>query len=295
MNESIIELTPELESEYRKRIEARNKKLDAQKAPQLKNTVASYLPADFIEFARSRAAELRKANSSKISNSPDDFKTDEHGRLWISTEDLGKKYDREAIERHGNDPLKRFDEWEFPGTPREREFLLQHDFGALIKDSLIALESGSWVYAFGEVGNGKTALAMRAAWELLKSRPSERAKFISMNRYILDQIKRENAEQVAIRRGQEIYEERLNFPKVVILDDFDKLNFKNELNQRVILNLIDQLKNGHQVFVTAQCSLKVLYERYIESWELKPIIDRLRQMCLVLPEFKGKSNRKYRG
>ena len=116
-----------------------------------------------------------------------------------------------------------------------------------------------------------------------------------MNQYSLDQIKRENAELVAIRRGQEVYCESLSFPQTVILDDFDKVNYGNEHKLRTVLDLIERLKTGgHQVFITSQISLKSLYERYREMHDIKPIIDRLRQMCLVLPEFTGKSKRRFK-
>jgi len=288
MTNSITTLTPELETELRLKIAARNKKLAAEKAVQSKNTVGSYLPSDFKKFCLLKAAEGEKIEKRNI------YTEDGQGRVWISRNDLEAEYDREALARHGNDPCKRFDEWGFPGTPTERKFLLNHDFGSLVKDSLIALWKGSWVYAHGEVGNGKTALAMRCAWELLKTRPAQKSSFVSMNQYSLDQIQRENSETAAIRRGETVYSESLNFREIVILDDFDKVNYANGHKTRTVLDLVERLKKGsHQVFITSQISLPALYRRYEDNHDMKPLIDRLRQMCLILPEFKEKSKRRF--
>lgn len=311
MAELILDLTQELEAEYQKKITARNVQKALEKPRELKNKLIDCLPSVFGDFCRLKATESKKTNLPKKSNSSefderDFFYEDEQGRSCIKAADVERLNDLEAIERHGNDPDKRFDEWDFPGTARERAFILKHDFGALIKDSLIALESGSWVYAHGSVGLGKTSLAMRVAWELLRDKPSRKATFISMNQYSLDQIKRDNAEQAAIRRGERLYEKDLNFNEFVILDDFDKVNFNNEHKTRVVLSLIESLKKGrHKVFITAQIALgykekkgqprryDAIYNKYRENWDMKPLADRLREMCLVLPEFTGQSKRRF--
>lgn len=291
MIEPILKLTSELELEFQSKIEARNPQKDRQNTRESKNRISEYLTSDFIKFCRLKAAETKKTNSPE---KPDIWYRDNQDRSCITRDKLKELNNLEALARHGNDPDKRFDEWSFPGTPAERKFLLNHDFGAILKNCLSALESGNWVYAFGEVGNGKTALAMRAIFEFLKSRPARKASFVFMNQYSLDQIRRENAEQTAINRGNEIYNEKLNFHNLVVLDDFDKINYRNEYKVRTVLNLVERLKKDeHRVFLTSQISLGKLYERYKENWDMKPLIDRLRQMCLILPEFKGPSKRKY--
>jgi len=247
------------------------------------------LPSGFAAYCRMKASQAQDKPKE-----PEYFTVDKSGRLCITKESLVAKHNREAVARHGNDPIKRFDEWGFPGTPQEREFLLNHDFGSVVKESLTTLKNGGWVYAFGEVGNGKTALAMRAVWEFLKDRPSEKASFISMNQYSLDQIRRENSEAAAYRRGEEVYSENLSFRKIVILDDLDKVNYGNDHKCRTILQLIEGLKRGnYAVFATSQISLGDLYRRFPDQFDMKPLVDRLRQMCLVLPEFKGKSHRRF--
>ena len=300
------QLTPEIVERFaRARANRAGLQKNLPKKPGIK-TIGRLLPSEFINFARLKAAELKKTNSQE--NVVDSiFRIDNQGRAYITHDDLERRYNAEASARHGNDPLKRFDEWGFPGTSAERSFLLNHAFGGLLQDSLKALEEGNWVYAFGEVGNGKTALAMRTAWEFLKNRPSAKATFISMNQYSLDQIARETSEQNAIRRGEEVYTEKLNFHNFVILDDFDKVNFGNEHKLRTVLDLVDRLKiGGHRVFITAQIPLmskkmelhdkkSTLYGRHSGMLDIKPALDRLRQMCFVLPEFKEKSFRKYTG
>lgn len=288
MNSPVLELTPEYEKELRLKIAARILEKSAQPPQGLKNKVFECIPSRFKKFARKMAAKTPKAE-----NSTDVHFEDEQGRIWISKADMLRQFDQDAIARHGNDPFKRFDEWGFPGTLRERQFLMKHDFGDLLESSLKSLKSGGWVHAFGNVGNGKTALAIRCAWELLKDRPSEKATFISMNQYALDKVNRDNAETEAIKRGEQVYSASLNFHRIVILDDLDKVKY-NDYYLRVCLDLVTRLKDEeHAVFVTSNCSLTALYKRYEEMHDMRAYIDRLRQMCLILREFKEKSRRRY--
>jgi DNA replication protein DnaC len=287
-SELILELAPELETEYREKIAARRLRA-AKKRRELKNGISDAIPSAFAKFCRSKAAEATKNNNDTITAT-----FDNKGRVFISPASLRSHFDAEAIKKHGNCPIRRFEQWEFPGTPQERDFLLNHNFGSVIKDSLNTLKKSGWVYAYGGVGLGKTSLAIRVAWEFLKERPAEKASFVSVNQYFLDQIKRNQAELAAFKRGDEFYDSALSFRRFVILDDFDKPNFANEHNMRVFLDLIERLKSKHVVFITANYSLPELYRRYREQWNIKPVMDRLRQQCLMLPEFKGQSKRKFK-
>lgn|GEM_PF-5502623 len=273
---------------------AKNEILAAKIARELKNDTSKVTLVSFGDFCRNMALKTRKSNLPKKTDSLEIFKRDGQGRYCVKKEDLQVIHDREAAARHGNDPDARFDEWNFPGTREERKFIFAHDFGSVVEASLTALEAGKWVYIFGEVGNGKTSLAMRLTWEFLKDRPSRKASFVSMNRYSIDQVKREMSEQAMIRAGHETYSEELRLANFVILDDLDKVNYRNEHKTRTILDLVERLKKGgHRVVVTSQISLKTIYERYQENWDMKPLIDRFRQMCLILPEFQEKSKRRY--
>lgn len=297
MNKLILDPTQEWLVRQQAKINARNEEKAAKTPPRLKNMIGECLSPDFAKIAHSVAAKLPKVSETGIpvSGEPRDLLyKDEKGQTCILKADVGRMNDLEAMERHGNDPIRRFDEWDFPGNARRREFLLAHDFGELLKKSLIALDSEHWVYAYGGVGLGKTALAIRTVWERLKTRPSEKASFVSVNEYMSDFIKRELSEEADIRKGNATYTPRLKFHKVVILDDLDKMSFKTDYRKRAVLALFERLiRDEHLVFITAQMSLLKLFEKYENDPELKPPIDRLRDMCFVLPEFTGDSNRKY--
>lgn len=210
--------------------------------------------------------------------------------------------DDEAIKEHGNNPDKRLNEWGFTGSQQERDFILKHDFGHVLEHSLEKVRTGKWIYAYGKPGLGKTALMTRVIWELLKDKPSRRASFIAINDYCRNIVKRAAAEDAAIRRG-EFFDPDAGAQAlrgVVLLDDLDKANFANEHICRTVLGLIERLKapvkmsSGRMVrrfvLITSQLSIEKLEARH-NNPDMEPLCDRLRQMCFVLPEFKGRSKR----
>lgn len=292
MNKSPGELTPELEIRFAKA----HARLDKAKARQPKNNIKKTV-LDFVAHAKKMMA---KAPEPKLES--DFYTEDSEGRVWITESNRNKMLDAEATNRHGNNPNIRLTECSFPANEKNREFLLNHDFGSLIKDSLIALREGKWIYAHGGVGLGKTALTTRVIWELLKDRPRSKASFVSMNNYVRLQIQRETQVIAALTGGKTPDPDTGGKPLagLVLLDDFDKMNLKSEYNLRTILSLIERLKTeevgaakkNRWVLITAQLSIDDLAMKYCGMDDISPLCDRLREMCFVLPKFTGRSKRK---
>jgi DNA replication protein DnaC len=281
----VQKLTPELKARFAA-AKIKHFKRKIRQTEKVKGNFADCLPAGITE-------NLKKRDLKPVLHN-DFYETDENGCLWVSEKDLKKMQDEEAFKRHGNDPDVRLDECGFPKNRKDRKFLLQHDFGDQLQEILKEIRRHKWIYGYGNAGRGKTALMTRAVWEILKVNLRIKASFISMNRYIRDQIKLNSLIQAALHRGEEV---DFNFGDkklrgLVLLDDFDKVNFRNEFNVRGILDLIERLKDMNAwVLITAQYSINKLFNKYQDNEDMLPLCDRLRERCHVLPEFKGKSFR----
>jgi hypothetical protein len=134
----------------------------------------------------------------------------------------------------------------------------------------------------------------RAIWELIKDRPRSRASFVSMNDYVRRQIQRDIQVSAALNRGESPDADTGDkpFAGLVLLDDFDKMNLGNEYNLRTVLSLIERLKKENAwVLITAQLSIGELMKKYRRMDDISPLCDRLREMCFMLPRFKGRSLR----
>lgn len=278
-------LTPELKARFAA-AKIKHFKQKIRHTEKVKGNFADCLPQDITE-------NLKKRDLKPVLHN-DFYKTDENGCLWVNEKDLKKMQDEEAFKRHGNDPDVRLDECGFPKNRKDRKFLLQHDFGDRIQQISKKIRQGRWIYAFGNVGRGKTALMIRAVWELIKPYPRAKASFIYMNNYIRNQVKRNILIQAAIRRGEEVDFDTgsQKLKKLILLDDFDKINFRNEFNLRCVLDLIERLKSMNAwVLITAQCSINKLLIKYQRNEDIIPLCDRLREKCYMLPEFRGRSFR----
>jgi len=282
--EIITEITPEIRERFlaAKINHLRNNNKKDKPSP---GNIASCLP-DF--------SKIRKQSVVAEVKEDDLYKKDEKGMVWVDECELKKKLDQEELKRHGNDPYIRLAECGFPENRKDMNFILNHDFGVQLKNVVRELKSRKWAYAFGSVGRGKTALMIRAVWELLKDRPRSKASFISMSKFIREQFKRDAEIQNCLRRGESVDydfgEHKLR--GLVLLDDFDKINFDNEFNTRTILDLINRLKDMKAyVLITAQYSISDLFTRYSSNRDTEPLFDRIRGISYILPEFKGNSFR----
>ncbi|MGY5852441.1 MAG: hypothetical protein RTU92_02615 [Candidatus Thorarchaeota archaeon] len=256
----------------------------------------------FAAHCREMAAKMVRPMvdaKTAVKNISDFYSEDKDGRLHITKINLSKMNDAEALERHGNDPNVRLDECGFPGSRQERKFLLEHDFKGTVETVIEQLRKRKWIYAYGKVGRGKSALMTRVIWELLKDRPSSKASFISVNDYARNAVSRQNRADAAVRRGEEMDQDtggdRLR--NLALLDDFDKANFSNEFIGRMVLDLIERLKKPNAkgkrpwILITSQLSIDELEKRHASNPDMEPLCDRLRQMCHVLPKFEGESFR----
>jgi DNA replication protein DnaC len=267
MTEIIMEPTPEIMA----RFAAARKRYAAEK-PKPAGNLFSSLP----ESIKARAAQANAKNAKH-----EYLETDDRGQVFVSRKDLRKLHVAEALERHGNDPNKRLDECGFPGSRRDRKFALTHNFGKMLPDCLAALKDHRWVYAYGNVGQGKTALMVRLVWELIKDRPTSRASFISVNDYVREAVRRESRVQAALRKGDEIDPDTGAQPLRNLV-----------VNIYCLLSLIEKVKKRNAwVLITAQYSIAELLRRHGGKENVAPLCDRLREMCYVLPKFQGKSKR----
>jgi chromosomal replication initiation ATPase DnaA len=284
MTKIITDPTPEILA----RFAAAKVRLDKFKARQPKNNISGTVQS-FVE--RLKQADLRLSSAE---SEPAFYTTDKEGRSWITPENLGKMLDAEAVKRHGNDPDIRLTECGFPAHKRDRHFLLTHDFGEQLFKIIEQLKKRKWIYAFGRVGRGKTALMTRAIWELIKKRPRSRASFVSMNDYVRGRVNREIQVNAALNKGRSPDMDTGDKPLagLVLLDDFDKMNLGNEYNLRTILGLVERLKKENAwVLITAQFSIGELTRKYCDMDDISPLCDRLREMCFTLPKFEGRSLR----
>lgn len=291
MTEANTELTPEIKALFaaaRAGVATRKAKLDKLKKLEPKNNIAGTV------LSVVRRIKRTEAGIPTLDQEPVFYTRDAEGRDWITEADHNSMLDAEAVKRHGNDPNVRLTECGFPAHKRDRHFLLTHDFGSLIKESLIALHDRKWVYAFGQVGRGKTALMTRAIWELIKDKPRSRASFVYMNDYVRGKVQRDIRINAALNRGESPDSDtgEKPFAGLVLLDDFDKMNLGNEYNLRTVLSLIERLKKENAwVLITAQLSIGELMKKYRRMDDISPLCDRLREMCFTLPKFKGRSLR----
>lgn len=289
MTETPDELTPEIAAGF---ADARKRRAAIEAEP--KSDLSSFLPGN--------VRKLAKMGDASRATEHEYLKKDDQGAVFISKNSLNKLKDKEAMARHGNDPNVRLDEWGFPGGWRQRQFILKHDFGKTLQTCLRELRNRKWIYLYGNIGLGKTALAVRAVWELLKDRPTSKATFISANNYIREAVRRESAIQAALRRGGNPDPDTGGQPlrNLVVLDDLDKFNWRNDFNIYCLLSLIEKLQNPNPqlkrkgsawVLITAQFSIDELMRRHGQKEDVAPLCDRLRQMCYVLPRFEGASKR----
>jgi DNA replication protein DnaC len=285
MNEITEELTPEIVA----RFATAREKIKAEKEKQRpSNSFMGALPPGLIL----RIHEAK--NRQRTKPVKETIQIDDRGRAFVSPKALRELQDQAAIDKHGNDPNKRLDDCGFPANRKDREFILKHNFGKILKECLKQIRNKKWLYAHGQVGCGKTTLMTRIVWELIKDRPTSRASFISVNDYIRESVRRESLVQVALRKGEEIDPDTggAALRRLVLLDDLDKFNWRNDYNIYCLLSLIEKLKDNRAwVLITAQYSITELLARHGKKEDVSPLCDRLRQMCYVLPVFSGRSLR----
>ncbi|MCK5611218.1 ATP-binding protein [Candidatus Pacearchaeota archaeon] len=190
-----------------------------------------------------------------------------------------KYLNKEALERHGNDPDNRLDECGFPEDRVDRNFLLNHDFERL--QEAVKIVQYKWLYLFGDPGRGKTSLATRIVWELIKDHPTEKATFLSVAKWT-----------DSLRVGKEDYLPLDQLRRIVVVDDFDKFDHKKEFQVRNLLMLIEELKNRHLVIITSNYSRDEMLNLNPSNLDLKVMLDRVAGKSIDFPRLTGGSFRR---
>jgi len=214
------------------------------------------------------------------------FYTDDKGRRVC---DIDKLRDQNALDEHHNNVGIRFDQCGFPKNQKDRDFILNHDFTDLSR--FIPSNEMKWLFFHGSVGRGKTSLAIRAAWELIKDRYSKKVTFLSVGGWVQSQMPNNvdlTMEDVRIRERYKSINGS-NTEEIVVLDDFDKFKIKSEFQANILFNLIDELKNRDCiVIITSNSSIDEMSENCHEK--LLPVLDRIRGKSIIFP-FDGMSFR----
>ena len=240
--------------------------------------LSAALPADSkfltnIQAAKERIAEGNADLSNKL--------IDDEGYADIKEirKAILKAENQEALRRHGNNPDTRLDECGFPKDRQDRKFILNHDFGVQLSQIIGQLKKGKWIYLSGSWGLGKTSIATRAIWELLKPYPSASATHISINGWINDQMPEGEKHTPPLH-------------KLVLLDDFDKFEVRSDFQVRAVLRLIEQLKERNSlVLITSQFSLTEMVKKNKNHVNFQVMLDRIRGKSVVFDKFVGRSKR----
>jgi DNA replication protein DnaC len=183
----------------------------------------------------------------------------------------------------------RFDQCGFPKSSRDRHFILNHKFKLL--NQMVVNINSQWLFLHGDVGRGKTSLAIRIAWELIKNDYSKKVTFIPVGPWIVSQMplnyeisdsEKEKRNHLSRITGKDTRE-------IVIMDDFDKFTTKSEYQSNILFNLIDELKNRDcRVIITSNRSILEMESDCHEK--LFPVLDRIKGMG-CFEKFQGKSLR----
>ncbi len=223
---------------------------------------------------------------------PDPYKKDKQGRTFMDIKEVREtsmKTEREtSLQWHKNDPNIRLDDCDFPKDRQDRGFLLSHDFGLRLNFLTEIITKGrkdrkgklrNWAYLHGQSGLGKTAICIRAIWEVMKKDPAAKATYISINAWVNDQMLEGSQTTPPLR-------------KLVLLDDFDKFNTRKEFQVRAVLRLVEQLKDrDSHVLLTTQLDLSTFLNKNPDSIDFEVMLDRVRGKSIMYKKFRGESLR----
>ena len=194
---------------------------------------------------------------------------------------LAQDNDKKALEFHKNDFNIRLDDCDFPTNRVDRNFALTHDFKEALPKAT-SMFNNFWIFIHGDYGTGKTSLAIRVMWEVMKNKPSLRPSWLSMNSWINSQMPEEVSQPLSSLR------------KYLVIDDFDKFNFKKEFQGQAALRLVEKLIYAdYKVIFTANFSIKELIKKAqrFNNYDLELALDRVRGKIFELPKFVGQSKR----
>ena len=193
-----------------------------------KKTILTGSPEEFLNNLATAKKRIIEGKSSVDLN----IGKDDQGRDFVDLRkvqaDIAKEKNKAALKWHCNDYRIRFDDCGFPKNDVNRRFSLYHNFGFVLDKAMKHLKK-QWVYICGHYGTGKTSLAMRLCWEFMKLRPTLRPQFLTVNAWVNSLMPGEETQSID------------NIRRLVVLDDFDKFNFKSEFQVRSVLRLVEHL------------------------------------------------------
>lgn len=186
---------------------------------------------------------------------------------------------QEDLSRHQNNPNTRLDECGFPSDRKDRNFILNHNFGSDLSFILKNIRQ-NWVYIYGDPGRGKTSIAVRAVWEMIRNDPSRKATFFSIGKWT-----------DSLQVGKSEYLDISKLRPIVLIDDFDKFGKEKDYQIRQLLLLIEELKNQHFVIITSNHSRPEILKLNPDNLNMKVMLDRIRGKSVDMERFTGESYR----
>lgn len=228
----------------------------------------------------------------------DDKGRDCSNRKYILKEILEDEKQK-AIQNHKNDMKKRLRNGGFPTSQSTLDFCLAdpvlfsggspiYKLAEAQKQMREAFHKGNSIYAWGDVGNGKTSVSCRLAANWMKEDPTRQAYFISMATWFDDLFSNDELD-----RAFDIKKKELSNSKLVCLDDFDKIPMGEWANKKLFM-LIDMFySRGTQVIITSNRSLLELSNNPKANIDFEAVANRITGACgeLGVIEFNHKSFR----
>lgn len=245
--------------------------------------VKDCFPSKDSFFGRKLREARENVKSGKGQTDTPGFSSDEKGREFLDV-GLVNHYTQESKKqedfiRHKNDPNIRLDECGFPSDRKDRHFILNHNFGSDISFILKNIRQ-NWVYIYGDPGRGKTSIAIRAVWEMIRNDPSRKASFFSVGKWT-----------DSLQIGKPEYLDITKLSPIVLIDDFDKFGKEKDYQIRQLLLLIEELKNQHFVIITSNHSRPEILKRNPDNINMKVMLDRIRGKSIDMERFTGQSYR----
>ena len=267
------------------------------------DSMPKHIPKDVQGMLKKGSGKTIEQLRKEQLNPEQVYYQDAQGKNYINREFLEKELledkKQKAIQEHQNDMKRRLYNGGFPTSQSTLDFCLAEPVlfsGGNPKYKLAkpqnqmreAFSRGKSIFAFGEVGSGKTTVACRLSTNWMKEDPTRQAYFISMATWFEDIFASDAMDKVF-----EIKKRELSKAKLVCIDDFDKFPMGEWANKKVF-GLIDMFHSrGTQVIITSNRSLLELSNHPKSNIDFEAVANRITGSCgdLGIIEFNHKSFR----